>query len=237
MQFTNVLLLSSNRKAWKMSSTHGTEYDRDYKDSKSNPGKNREVWDSVWKRDNFTCYYCNFRSTKYQEIHHLNQDHDDNSPINLVTVCPFCHQSFHLDTAGNTGGSKIIWLPEFSQQELNYLLRGIFIAIHKAEEAENKGLEVPGFAKIARMLESSLAERTLILEQQFKNNISDPSMLANVLINLPEEKYKNRESFLSNFKLLHARARFPVQIKYWADSTYKDLPIETWLKLLKNQPV
>ena len=165
MQFTNVLLLSSNRKAWKMSSTHGTEYDRDYKDSKSNPGKHREVWDSVWKRDNFTCYYCNFRSTKYQEIHHLNQDHDDNSDINLVTVCPFCHQSFHLDTAGNTGGSKIIWLPEFSQQELNYLLRGIFIAIHKAEEAENKGLEVPGFAKIARMLESSLAERTLILEQ------------------------------------------------------------------------
>ena len=71
MQFTNVLLLSSNRKAWKMSSTHGTEYDRDYKDSKSNPGKNREVWDSVWKRDNFTCYYCNFRSTKYQEIHQL----------------------------------------------------------------------------------------------------------------------------------------------------------------------
>lgn len=44
------------------------------------------------------------------------------------------------------------------------------------------------------MLESSLAERTLILEQQFKN-ISDPSMLANVLINFcSEEKYKNRES-------------------------------------------
>ena len=229
MQFERDLLLSASRKSWKMSSTHGTENDRAYK------RKYKNIWDKVWSRDKYTCYYCGFQSKKHQEIHHLNDDHDDNSLDNLVTVCPLCHQSFHLDIASITNGGKIIWLPEFSQQELNYLCRAIFMGMEEAEIGEAEQREVPGFAKIARMLESSLLERTLITEQHIQAGASDPVNFANALINMSETKYEKREDFIKPFKLLHLKTRFPIQIKYWKSNTFKNTPIETWNNLIRKE--
>lgn len=229
MKYEHQLVLSASRKSWKMSSTHGTAYDRDYKSKRSS------IWNSVWERDKYKCYYCGFVSKKYQEIHHLNDDHDDNSKDNLVTVCPLCHQNFHLDTSSTTNGGKIIWLPEFSQQELNYLCRAIFIAMEAADQADNNKEETVGFAKIARMLQSSLEERALVLDQHFRGGkCSDPAIFANVLINMPEDIYNKREQFLQSFKLLHLRSRFPIQTKYWKNTSFKDVPVETWEKLIRK---
>lgn len=229
MEFERDLILSATRKSWKMSSTHGTEYDKSYRDSKGNPSKNKVIWDGVWARDKCKCYFCGFESKKHQEIHHLNDDHSDNSPDNLVTICPLCHQTFHLDTASTTNGGKIIWLPEFSQQELNYISRAIFIAI---DEAEAKEETATGFIKIARMLENSLAERSLTVEQQIQNGASDPAIFANALINMSESQYEKRFGFLKPFKLLNLRSRFPIQTKYWKNTVFKDIPVETWEKLI-----
>lgn len=226
MKFQHELLLSASRKSWKMSSAHGTEYDKNYKK------KYKAIWDSVFARDKNKCYYCDFVSNKHQEIHHLNDDHEDNSLDNLVTVCPLCHQSYHLDTASTTNGGKIIWLPEFSQQELNYLCRAIFLAIEEADEAEAEGREVEGFAKIARMLETSLAERTLIVDQHFYMTASDPAIFANALINMDDEKYDRRGQYIKSFKLLHLRTRFPVQTKYWKRNTFKNVPVSTWSNII-----
>jgi intracellular multiplication protein IcmJ len=226
MEFERELILSASRKSWKMSSSHGTEYDRLYKK------KFNSTWDKVWERDKFKCYYCDFVSKKHQEIHHLNDDHEDNSMDNLVTVCPLCHQSYHLDTASTTNGGKIIWLPEFSQQELNYLCRAIFIAIEEAEQAELEQRETIGFAKIARMLEASLVERTLITEQHIQPGASDPVNFANALINMSEKQYEKKDQFLKPFKLLHLKSRFSIQTKYWKSNTFKNVPIETWMNLI-----
>lgn len=228
MNFDRQLILSASRKSWKMSSSHGTEFDKDYK-------KHKAVWDKVWERDKFTCYYCQFTSKKHQEIHHLNDEHDDNSLDNLVTVCPLCHQSFHLDLASTTNGGKIIWLPEFSQQELNYLCRAIFIAIEESEMAETENREAVGFAKIARTFETSLAERTLIVDHHFSSGASEPSVFANALIKMSPELYEKRSQTLSSFKLLHLRNRFPVQVKYWKNQTFKDLPVDSWSNLIINK--
>lgn len=227
MEFERDLLLSASRKAWMMTSSHGTEYDKYYQK------KYKSTWDKVWERDKHTCYYCGFVSKKHQEIHHLNDDHEDNSMDNLVTACPLCHQNFHLDTATKTNGGKIIWLPEFSQQELNYLCRAIFIAIEEAEQAELEQREVVGFAKIARMLEASLTERKLIVENHIYQGSSDPATFANALINISEEQYNKRGQFIRPFKLLHLKSRFPVQTKYWKNNTFKNVPVESWLNLLK----
>jgi intracellular multiplication protein IcmJ len=226
MKFEKKLLLSANRLCWKMSSTHGTEFDKDY------AKKHKEVWNNAWKRDNHKCYFCNFQSKKHQEIHHLNDDHNDNSMDNLVTVCPLCHQSFHLDSISNTNGGKIIWLPEFSQQELNYICRAVFIAIEEAEMAEEEERDVIGFAKIARMLENSLQERTSIIEQHFLNGASEPINFANALINMTESQYEKREQYISNFKLLHLKSRYPIQTKYWKNHTFTDLPVASWINLI-----
>ena len=226
MEFERQLLLSASRKSWKMSSVHGTEYDREYK-------RNKDKWNKVWERDAYRCYYCSFVSKKHQEIHHLNEDHQDNSIDNLVTICPLCHQCFHLDIATATNGGKIIWLPEFSQQELNYLSRAIFIAAEEAQQAE-EGKEVPGFSKIANMLESSLLERSLITEQHIQQGSSEPANFATALLNMSEENYEKREEFIKPFKLLNLRTRFPIQTKYWKNNTFKNIPVETWINLINK---
>lgn len=230
MNFERELLLAASRKSWKMSSTHGTEYDRNYKK------RYESVWNGVWSRDKYKCYYCGFTSKKHQEIHHLNHDHNDNSVDNLVTVCPLCHQNFHLDNVSTTNGGLIIWLPEMSQQELNYLCRAIFIAIEEADQAESEQREVVGFAKIARMLENSLSERKLIVEQHIQPGASEPSNFANALINMSDEQYEKREEFIRPFKLLHLKSRFSIQTKYWKNQTYKNVPVESWLNLIKTTP-
>jgi intracellular multiplication protein IcmJ len=228
MNFERDLILSASREAWKMSSLHGTQSAAEYK------RKHKDTWDKVWQRDKYRCYYCNFTAKEHQEIHHLNDNHDDNSMDNLVTVCPLCHQNFHLDTASNTNGGKIIWLPEFSQQELNYLCRAIFIAIDEASTAEAEQREVPGFTKIARNLETSLEERTMVVDQRIYGGSSDPAVFANALINMSKEQYDNRHKFLHPFKLLHLRSRFPTQTKYWKSKVFENVPVETWSRLILN---
>lgn len=226
------LILSASNKSWKMSTTHGTEYDRLYKNSKGEPGKRHDVFNSVWARDRYKCYYCNFESKKHQEIHHLNDDHEDYSMDNLVTICPLCHQSFHMDIAN---GSKIIWLPEFTQQELNYICRALFIALEDLAEKEKRKEEPIGFTKIARMIEDSLFNRHLTVEQQFQTGASEPATFAGALLNMTAEEYEKRYTLLKPFKILPIKARFPVQTKYWKNNTFSDLPVETWEKLIIKQ--
>jgi len=229
MNFNHNLLLSASRKSWKMSSTHGTRHSREYEK------KYKSIWDSIWKRDNYTCYFCNFHSKDFQEIHHLNDDHEDNSKDNLVTICPLCHQCFHLDTVSLTNGGKIIWLPEFSQQELNYISRAIFVAIEHAEQAEEKNEDAIGFTKIARMLENNLLERAIVVDQSFQAGASEPVVFANALINMSEATYQQRDKFLRPFRLLSLRSRFPVQTRYWKNKEFKNSPVENWEQLVINR--
>lgn len=228
MEFKKELLLSASRLSWKMSSSHGTKSDPKYK-------KYGSVWKSVWERDGYKCYYCENSIKDIPEIHHLNGNHSDNSKDNLAGICTLCHQSHHLDIVSTTNGGRIIWLPELSQQELNYLCRALFVAQEQAEQALINKTEIPGFAKVAKNILSSLEERVLILEQCFKGgNCSDPGVFANVLLNLPEDKYEKRGETLYPFKLLHSKTRFNKHVKVWEKDLEK-MPLETWLNLVNME--
>lgn len=231
MKFKNELILSSSRKSWKMSSVHGTVFDKIYK-----VPKYQKVWDDVWERDSYKCHYCNFQSKKHQEIHHLDDDHTNNLIDNLVTVCPLCHQNFHLDTLSVTNGGKIIWLPEMSQQELNYICRTLFIALDAAEQM-NEGIDtekIPKFVKVANMFLSSFEERGLQIEQHFRGNAQDPAIFATSLINMKPEDYEKRNKNIKNFKLLHFYNRYAIQAKYWRSETFKSMTVDKWEQLILN---
>ena len=90
----NKLSLYSSRATWLTPATHGSEMDED--------PKMLAVRKTILERDNYKCNYCGFKSDKYQEIHHLNHNHMDFNESNLVTICPLCHQSFHLSTCSQT---------------------------------------------------------------------------------------------------------------------------------------
>jgi len=85
-----------------------------------------ESWGStrlkVLERDSFTCAFCGFRSAKYMEVHHIEGRHGDDSPENLVCVCPFCHSCLHIGFSGAVKRGVLLVLRSgvaFSQSEMN----------------------------------------------------------------------------------------------------------------------
>lgn len=224
MIFKNELLLSASKKSWRMSSSHGTEFDAKFASSY------KKVWTDVWKRDDYKCHFCDFRSLKHQEIHHLNEDHSDNSPDNLVTVCPLCHQSSHLDSMSLVNGGRIIWLPEMSQQELNYICRSAFLASEYVQNSKEK--DKSAIFKMAKIIESSFEERAAVVEQHIYQGASDPATFASALMDFEKDMYEDRSEYVKNFKLLHFQTRYPVQTKYWSRETFKGIPVESWLNLV-----
>lgn len=49
----------------------------------------------ILKRDNYTCQYCGFRSEKWQIVHHIDGNPNNNSYNNLEVACPMCNLIHH----------------------------------------------------------------------------------------------------------------------------------------------
>lgn len=212
------LILEASRSTWAVQINHGTEQDK----SK----KMKEMRGKILKRDNCTCQFCGFRSVKFQEIHHINNNHNDYRESNLETICPLCHQAFHLSSASITIGGDIIWLPEISQEQLNQLCIAIFIA----EQSDDKKWKGP-----ANTLMASLLSRTEFVNHSIANNASDPAVFADALLRLPKEFIEQKRDLISSFKLLPQANRFSHQIKYWSENgVYKKLTLDKWLDIIPN---
>ena len=92
-------------------------------------------------------------------------------------------------------------MPEFTQQELNYLVRSIMVNIETREE-EVKDIK---FHEMGLSIYQALEAREQIIGQHFYSGTAVDSNERNVgafgqmLLNLNEEEYNNREKFISNF--------------------------------------
>lgn len=225
MIYKNDLILSASKKSWQVSSVHGTEADK----------KNLKIIEKVFKRDKYTCFFCNFKSERFQEIHHLDDNHSNYNEDNLVTVCPLCHQSFHLNTVSITKGGTIIWFPELCQQDLNHLCRSLFVAMDNRESQIGKN---------ALNFFQLLEKRGNAAEKYFSDDkngssthvkISDPGILGQALLIMDKENsdnYNKRSEFLKDFKILHNASRFPVQIKFWKKNQFANLDVDSWKNIL-----
>lgn len=214
---SETLMLSATRASWQVPAHHGTEQDASATMKEARP--------KVLARDGNACKYCGFKAQKWQEIHHLDDDHANNNLSNLVTACPFCHQCFHLGLAGSTAGGMLIWLPEISQVNLNHLARALFVAMRDDKSK---------MYAAASGLYMSLESRGVFMEQHFAAGAANPGVLGQAFLKMKKEDYEKRESFLKNIRLLPQRSRFEPQIKYWAETVFRDLPPESWDRLINE---
>ena len=55
----------------------------------------------ILERDNYSCQDCGEHPTeaKLLHIHHKDKSWDNNSPENLIILCPMCHTSRHKNTS------------------------------------------------------------------------------------------------------------------------------------------
>lgn len=177
----------------------------------STQGDWQKIRAEILKRDDYRCVYCGFSASKYQEVHHLDGDHDNNIPENLVTACSFCHATQHVGLCGKEGRGLLIWLPEMSQAALNHAVRWLELGPYSKPDVASH-INAP-----KESLQKFLEYRIKVCAEKFGS--SDPSSLADHLLNLTDEQYEQDVSIrLSPVRL------YPVISKY--SSEQKDAWIE-----------
>lgn len=210
-----ILRISSSISSWLAPTLHGTAADTDQ--------RMIDVRDKILARDNFSCHFCNFKSEEYQEIHMLNGDHNDFSESNLTTICPLCHQAFHLSTCSQSTGGSIIVLKSMTQIELNNLCRFLFIA---------RASGVKEWVTVSKQIYDIFRTNETIVEQQISPKGSDPIIFAQVLQNLPRNMLN--EKYMESFKLLPKFNRFEKAVEYWKDNVTINMPVEKWKTLIPD---
>lgn len=219
------LVMSAKRATWRMHD-HAGEADVDFADAR------RETLALADRR----CHFCGLRAEKWQEVHHLDDDHTNQSQSNLVCACPLCHQVFHLGLAGMHDGGMLIYAPEFSQVDLNALTVAIWLAVASGSE----------YAAEAQRVYEDLRNRNFYVTSIFREWAYDakieihepfsftPDLLANALIELPEDVYQQRAELLAGLRLLPKDERYKDRIEYWVGYFGKTLPVGQWKSLVKD---
>ena len=158
------------------------------------------IAEKIFKRDNYTCYYCDFKTPKVNlEVINLDNNYQNNTPTNLATACPLCAQCFFLESigTGEFGGGFLIYLPEISQAQLNALCNQSFLEIQK-RTAQSEAAE-----GVLRDLRFRMSD----VDKLFGDGMSDPSRFGSLMLiaNFSQEKVRK---ILSPLRLLPVRSRF-----------------------------
>lgn len=191
------LTLSVKAKNWRMADHLSGEADDEF-------GKMRL---KAQQRDNYTCIGCGFRSLKWQEVHHVDDDHHNNDINNLATVCSFCHSCQHIGFAGINKEAVLIWMPEFTQADINHIVRTALVAERWfLNMKEDIGSEIQKLRQARHLSEAGQNIRNALEERQgevqSRLGTSDPAELADALLQLDDHIYDQRDRFLSGVRLL-----------------------------------
>lgn len=238
------LVLSVKAVNWRMYDDDSAIADEEFK----------QVRSSVLTRDDHSCRFCGFRAMKWQEVHHVNDDHADNRRENLVTACIFCHMVQHIGLAGRNKEAVLAWIPEIDQARLHHIVRTLLVVsiyadgIAKDRNKQPAAIRVAKtMAEAARSLETKLRSREAKAAEIF--GTSDPLELANVLQQIAGNPataalYADRSKKLfPGLRLLPLGRRvhsggdkMPEIVGTWLASPgpYSSLSPQTWHSLLRE---
>jgi intracellular multiplication protein IcmJ len=233
------LFLSVKTLNWRMNDRNSAEADAEF----------QKVRKRALDRDNHTCRFCGFKASKWQEVHHRDDDHTNNSLDNLVTACPYCHMCQHIGLAGHNREAILIFRPEISQADLHHLVRTAQVAERNFEmmkadpqAARSPNMKIAGeAAEVARSFMASMkasaeAARKLI-------HTSEPNDLGNAMMMLPDEAYAKRRELFAGIRLLPLGVRnqgsenvMLQMVDSWLvpGAPYGSLKPQTWRALLKS---
>jgi intracellular multiplication protein IcmJ len=191
-------LMGVKRKLWRKDDEHADIADQAFDSIRT----------AVLQRDMHACCFCHFRSSKYQEVHHLDDDHQHNVADNLVTVCTLCHQVFHVGLAGMRGAGYFAVLPELTQAEVNHIVRTIYVAeLFETQAVRDK---YTSLLAIFESRGSDLAKRTFV-----GTDFSQPLVLAPMLSE-HDDIFNNRHVHFQDLRLVATREAFkPDQLQYY----------------------
>lgn len=169
----------------------------------------------VFERDSYTCQYCGFQARDYQEIINIDGNYLNNKFSNMMTACCFCAQCLFLQSAGmdEQGGGQIIYLPEFSQADLNSFCHVLFCAMGSST----------GYYESAQSIYRSLKFRSQVVENKFGTGTSNPMVIGQLMIEFQERHPGEELTLLKDMRLLPSVIKFKVQLEAWAAAALEEL--------------
>lgn len=218
------LLISVKRARWRMHSEPDTEM------------RNAEYVRNRLNRmesTGYTCQFCGFQmrgtpdaapgtllASGFLEAHHMDDDHCNNDPRNLVPACPFCHSVFHIGYAGWRKGAVLIWLPELPQAHLNLLCHAMLAGL-LTEETEEAARRV---YNMFRGLAGRVDERFSVPG----GAASHPAVFGKALGHLKDSVFDNRKDVLQPLRLLPDLDRYKEAGSYWLQTSWRAHPPQLW---------
>lgn len=214
---TNNIILSVKRAIFRCDDPTSEYADSEFK--KKRP--------KILERDDFTCVHCGFKSSKFQEIHHKDDDHSNNSDDNLITTCPLCHSCYHVGFTGQQGSGVIILLDEklnVNQAELNQIVRTLWIG----EAGDDKDIRMQSITMLAKLYKQSVPASR-------KYGTSDPVALGDFLVQMSDEDYVQRQKFLEGCYMLPLKDGYERQIQYWKSEVYSSIATTDWQSVSRDK--
>lgn len=176
------------------------------------------IKNKILNRDVYTCQYCGFQASDFQEVVNLDGNYANNKSENLITACCFCTQCLFLQAVGleDSGGGQLIFLPEISQADLNSFCHVLFCAM------ENN----TGYQDTAQSIYRSLKFRSQIIENKFGAGTSNPSIMGQLIIEHRAQTRQSSMHILTDIRLLPLNTKFKKQLDTWAAAALKELEAE-----------
>jgi intracellular multiplication protein IcmJ len=204
------------RLTWRKDDEHAHVHDKAFE----------QMRDSVFKRDNYSCRFCAFKSAKYQEVHHFDDNHANNDASNLLTVCNLCHQVFHLGMCGMRSAGFIAAVPELTQVEINHLVRAHFVSQMIGDDAIKDKLT--GMYAILR-------SRADMLKVVFEVELSSPLLLAQVLSACDDATFAERAKLLAPLRVIPTKDAFhESQLAYYSINLRPQFAADQWSALARQ---
>jgi intracellular multiplication protein IcmJ len=178
------------------------------------------VRENVLKRDNYSCRFCAHKAPKYQEVHHFDDNHGNNDPSNLLTVCNLCHQVHHLGMCGMRNAGFIAAIPELTQVEVNQLVRAHFVVQMIGDQ--NSKDKLTGLYALMRA-------RADMLKTAFNLDISSPLLFAEILSVCDDKLFAERAKLVESLRLVPTKEAFHAgQLEYYAVNQRTQFLPENW---------
>lgn len=180
------------------------------------------------ERDQNVCQFCGFTSAKYQDVHHVNDNHRDHDLNNLATACKLCHGCHHIGLAGQNDGAFLVYLPEISQAVLNRFLRAAYIVSRGAKTSRAEKLE-------AQQLLTMLEARRKPVKEQWGTDLATD--FATEMLRLPQDVYDRRDMALLPLRLVirpTSRMLGTAVLDYWATEVHTNVPPTLWDTVCNN---
>jgi intracellular multiplication protein IcmJ len=191
-----------------------------------NEAGREEIVHGVFERDDHTCRFCGHRAVGWQEVFHLDGDHDNWSIDNLVTACTLCHGAQHLGRVTVEQEQMLIWLPDMSQAALNAVVRRIHLVLYAHGEPAHLG-EPPrsehSAVHAALRAYQVLAAEARTIERRI--HTASPRELGAALLDMSPYARERIPMLLGGVRLLHrgrhfraGRDIYPQIVSGWAES-------------------